>query len=271
LRWIQSSAAGIDHCLVPEVVDSDVIVTGCSGLFRDSVAEQTMALLYGLVRNLPQFFRQQVRHQFTRRPTDDLHGLPIGIAGFGGNGQRIAELLRPVAGRIVATDRLADQWRETANFPQVDALLAADGLDEMLAQSRVVIATAPLDASTRGMFGARQFSMLPHGSWFINVGRGGLVDEAALLDALDRGRVRGAGLDVVMVEPLPADSPLWDHPRVIITPHVGAQSAARYQRVTELFCLNLERFQRGERLLNLVDKTIGVPLPADRAQFMRGP
>ena len=116
LRWIQSSAAGLDHCLVPAVVNSDILVSGCYGLFCDSVAEQTMALLYGLMRGLPRFFRAGLKKEFVRQPTDDLHGKTIGIVGFGGNGQRIARLLQPLGNRILATDLYADEWGKQSRY-----------------------------------------------------------------------------------------------------------------------------------------------------------
>ncbi len=264
LKWIQSSAAGLDWCLKPPVLATDIIVSSASGLFRFSVAEQAMALLYGLVRSLPAFFRAQQKHDFTRLPTSDLHGSSVGIAGFGGNGQRIAELLRPLASRLMATDAMEDLWRETPAISRVDQLLPADGLAKMLRQSQVVIATLPLTSSTRGIFCKESFELMPAGSWFINVGRGGLVNEPDLIGALDSGQIAGAGLDVTATEPLPADSPLWDHPSVIITPHVGAQSNLRYQMVTDFFCQNLPRYLAGQRLYNIVDKGKGIPLPKDR-------
>jgi phosphoglycerate dehydrogenase-like enzyme len=264
LQWIQSSAAGLDWCLKPAVLATDIVVSSASGLFRDSVAEQAMALLYGLVRSLPAFFRAQQKHDFTRLPTCDLHGSSVGIAGFGGNGQRIAELLRPVASQLMATDAMDDLWRKTPAVTKVDRLLPANGLAEMLRQSNVVIATLPLTQLTRNIFCRETFGLMPKGSWFVNVGRGGLVNETDLIRALDSGQLAGAGLDVTATEPLPEESPLWDHPSVIITPHVGAQSGRRYQLVTDFFCRNLPKYLAGQRLYNIVDKQQGIPLPADR-------
>ncbi len=269
LRWIQSSAAGLDHCLAPPVRESPIQVSSCSGLFRDSVAEQTMALLYGLIRSLPVFFRARAQRDFGRRPTHDLHGLDIGIAGFGGNGQRIAELLMPVAGTITATDVFAELLADRPATPPIDNLWPAWQLDQLLQACQVVISTLPLDGSTERIFGARQFAAMPRGSWFVNVGRGGLVDESALVAALDSGQLAGAGLDVTAIEPLPGDSPLWDHRQVLLTPHVGAQSAGRNLRVTRLLCDNLKRFVAARPLLNLVDKSTGNVHPDDRAPYRR--
>lgn len=264
LKWIQSSAAGLDHCLTLPVIDSNIVVTGCTGLFRDSVAEQTMALLYGLIRSLPVFFRAGQRKEFIRRPTDDLHGKTIGIVGFGGNGQRIAEMLYPLGNEMIATDRFVDEWKTAVNLPPVGKLMPASQLDELLSRSDIVILTLPLDSSTECIMGSRQFQLMPEGAYFINVGRGRLVDESALIDSLQRGHLRGAGLDVTFEEPLPAGSPLWTEPNVIISPHVGAQSATRYDRVVELLIENLGRFMKGGRLKNLVDKQVGFPMPGDR-------
>ena len=264
LKWIQSSAAGLDHCLTPAVIESDIVVSGCTGLFRDSVAEQTMALLYGLVRNLPRFFLAQQKREFIRRPTDDLHGKTIGIAGFGGNGQRIAELLAPLGSEIIATERFVDEWKAVGGLPPVSEIVPAGRLNEMLERSDVVILTLPLDKSTRKIIGEPELKRMPRGSRLINVGRGQLVDEPALVAALRDGHLAGAGLDVTFTEPLPAESPLWSEPGVIISPHVGAQSSRRYELVTELFIENLKRFSTGKKIRNLVDKQVGYPLPADR-------
>ncbi len=259
LRWIQSSAAGLDHCLVPPVIDSPIIVTSASGLFADQVAEQTLALLLGLLRSLPTFFRAQQAREFIRRPTRDLHGSTVGIVGLGGNGTRIADVLKPFKTRIIATDVFADQQPAS-----VDDLWPADQLDRLLAESDIVILCVPLNEQTEGMIAAPQFSRMKRGAILINVARGPVVVEADLVAALRNGHLGGAGLDVTEVEPLPVDSPLWDLPNVIITPHVGAQSARRADDTTNLVCENLRRYFAGQPLLNLVDKQLGFPTPGSR-------
>lgn len=259
LRWIQSSAAGLDHCLVPAVIDSPIIVTSASGLFADQVAEQTLALLLGLLRSLPTFFHAQQAREFIRRPTRDLHGATVGIVGLGGNGTRIAEVLRPFKTRIIATDVFTD--------PQpacVDVLWPADQLDRLLAESDIVILCVPLNEQTEGMIAAPQLARMKRGAILINVARGPVVVEADLVAALRNGHLGAAGLDVTQVEPLPNDSPLWDMPNVIITPHVGAQSARRADDTTNLICENLRRYFAGQPLLNLVEKRLGYPTPAAR-------
>lgn len=257
LRWIQSSAAGMDHCLVPSVIDSDIVVTSASGLFADQVAEQTLALLLGLLRGLPTFFRQQQSKDFTRRATSDLHGMTVGIIGFGGNGRRIADVLAPFNVRLLATDMFP------INQPDhIDELLPATALCDVLSRVDVAILCVPLNAQTNGMIDATALSVMKPDSILINVARGPVVVEPALVDALTSGRLQAAGLDVTEIEPLPETSPLWEMPNVIITPHVGAQSAKRVDDSTDFFCENLARFVKGDPLKNIVDKELGFPRPS---------
>jgi D-3-phosphoglycerate dehydrogenase len=188
-----------------------------------------------------------------------LHGATVGIVGLGGNGTRIGQVLRPFKTRIVATDVFADEQP-----PCVDALWPADQLDRLLAESDVVILCVPLNEKTQGMIAAPQLARMKPGGILVNVARGGIVVESDLVAALRSGRLGGAGLDVTQVEPLAADSPLWDLPSVIITPHVGAQSARRADDTTRLVCENLRRYLAGRPLWNLVDKRLGFPTPAAR-------
>lgn len=255
LKWIQSSAAGMDHCLVPSVIESNIVVTSASGVLADQVAEHALALATALVRSLPVFFRAQQKKEFIRRPTRDLHRATIGIVGFGGNGRRLAEVLRAFKGRIVATDVFPVDKPE-----HVDSLWPAEKLDDLLAVSDVVILAAPLVPATRGMIDARAIARMKRGAILINMARGPLVVESALVAALRSGHLAGAGLDVTEIEPLPADSPLWELPNCLITPHVGGQSATRIDDMTDFFCENLRRWQAGRPLINLVDKRLGFPV-----------
>ncbi|TWU37829.1 Glycerate dehydrogenase [Novipirellula aureliae] len=257
LRWIQSSAAGLDHCLVPGVIDSDIPVSSASGLFAPQVAEQTFALLFGLLRKLPQFFRAEAARDFTRLPTDDLRGKTVGIVGMGGNGRMIAKMLAPWDIRLIATD-----YYPVDKPAELDELWESDRLDQLLSESEIVILTLPLNNNTLGLFDDDRFAKMPDRSYLINVARGSVVKEAALVRALQSGKLAGAGLDVTEVEPLAATSPLWDNPNVIITPHVGAQSFSRVDDSTHLACVNLRRFLAGEKPYNLVDKRLGFPHPS---------
>lgn len=257
LKFIQSSAAGLDHCLAPSIIDSPVVVCSASGLFADQVAEQTLALLLGLLRGIPIFYRQQQKHEFVRRPTADLHRKRIGIVGLGGNGRRLAQILEPFRVSIRATDYFPEH-----KPPQVEELLPHTQLLSLAAWSEILILTLPLNASTLGIIDRKVFSAMPKGSYLINVARGQCVNEQDLIDALESGRLAGAGLDVTAVEPLPAESRLYDQPNVLITPHVGAQSGPRYDDSTRLICENLKRYLAGQTLFNIVDKKLGFPHPS---------
>ncbi len=257
LKWIQSSAAGLDHCLVPGVIDSDIVVCSASGLFAPQVAEQTFALLMGLLRRIRLFTDATTRREFVRLPTDDLRGKTVGIVGLGGNGRMISRMLAPWDVKIIATDYFPEQCP-----PEVSELWPAERMDDLLAQSDIVILTLPLNAATEGLFDAARFRKMRRGSYLINVARGSVVKESALVEALESGHLAGAGLDVTEVEPLAVDSQLWDRTNVLITPHVGAQSARRVPDTTRLVCENLKRYLSGQPLWNIVDKQLGFPHPS---------
>lgn len=257
LKWIQSSAAGLDHCLVPGVIDSEILVSSASGLFAPQVAEQTFSLLFGLLRKAPLFFRAEKKREFIRLPTDDLRGKTIGIVGMGGNGRMLARMLKPWDVKLVGTDHFpVDRPSELSEF------WSADRLGELLAMSDIVLLTLPLNEHTKGIFDAKRLKQMRPGSLLINVARGAVVVEEALVEALQSGQLSGAGLDVTEVEPLPPESRLWDNPKVMISPHVGAQSSRRVDDTTDFACLNLDRYLRGELPYNRVDKELGFPHPS---------
>lgn len=258
LQWIQSSAAGLDHCLVPGVIaEPGIIVSSASGLFAPQVAEQTFALLFGLLRRIGLFERARQIPEFIRRPTDDIRGKTVGIVGLGGNGREIAKMLRPWEVKILATDYYPENQPD-----EVDALWPTSRTDELFATSDIVILTLPLNASTRHCVSEKQFAAMKPGSYFVNVARGAVVDESALVASLASGHLAGAGVDVTETEPLPPTSPLWTDPNVLITPHVGAQSIRRVDDTTDLVCINLRRYFSGLPLYNRVDKTLGFPHPS---------
>ncbi len=259
LRWIQSSAAGLDHCLVPEVINSEILVSGCSALFANQVAEHTLAILLGAIRRVPAFVEAQQKRVFKRLPTDDLHGKTVAIVGFGGNGRRIAELLNGLVDKI----QVSDQFPEF-DIPDYVNAYSPDQVDVLLEQADVLIVTLPLTSSTQEYLSEHHFSKLKHGAYFINVARGSVVDQEALVRSIEDGRIQFAALDVVEPEPLPADNKLWSFENVLITPHVGAQSALRISSTTELFCLNSLRFASGDVLINAVDKELQYPRPENR-------
>ncbi|MCE5269405.1 MAG: D-2-hydroxyacid dehydrogenase [Planctomycetaceae bacterium] len=256
LRWIQSSAAGMDHCLVPSVIESDIVVTSASGVLADQVGEHTVALVTGWCRALPTFFRAQQKKEFIRRPTRDLTRSTVGIVGMGGNGRRLVELLTPFQTRILATDLFP------VDKPAgVEDLWPADRLDDLLAAVDFLVLCLPLNDSTRGMFDAAALAKMKPGSLLVNVARGPLVVTADMVAAIESGHLAGAVMDVTEPEPLPPDSRLWEMPNVIITPHVGGQSSWRIDNMTRLFCRNLRRWQAGLPLINYLSrKRLGFPI-----------
>lgn len=255
LKWLQSSAAGMDHCLVPSVIASDILVTSASGVLADQVTEHAVALIAAWLRNLPVFFRAQQTQEFIRRPTRDLHRATIGIVGFGGVGRRMAEVLSAFKTRILAVD-----WCPVDKPAHVESLWPPAQLPELLPQVDVLILSAPLNDITRGMIDAAALAQLKPTALLANLARGPLVVERDLVAALAAGRLAGAVLDVTEIEPLPADSQLWRLPNVLITPHVAGQSARRIDDMTDFFCDNLRRCQTGQPLRNVVDKRLGFPL-----------
>ena len=256
LRWIQSSAAGMDHCLVPSVIESDLVVTSASGVLADQVAEHTIALITGWCRSLPVFFRAQADKEFIRRPTRDLTHSTIGVVGLGGVGRRLAELLSRFKTRLLATDLFPVDKPD-----YVDHLWPADRLDDLLAESDFVVLCLPLNDSTRAIIDAEALAKMKPTALLANVARGPLVVEDDLVEALLAERLAGAVMDVTDPEPLPPESRLWELPNVIITPHVAGQSARRIDNMTRLFCKNLGRWQSGRPLINyLADKRLGFPI-----------
>jgi phosphoglycerate dehydrogenase-like enzyme len=257
LRWIQSSAAGLDHCLVPPVIESGILVTSASGVLADQVAEHALALTLACTRRVPLFLAQQARREFVRWPTRDLTGATVGIVGLGGNGRRLVEVLAPFRVRILATD-----WFPERRPAGVEFLGPPEALPTLLDQADVLFLCPPLTAHTRGMIDAAALARMKPGAILVNVARGPVVDEHALAAALASGRLDSAALDVTPDEPPAPDSPLWSAPRLVITPHVGGQSAHRIDAMTDFFCDNLRRYLAGRPLVNLVDKRLGFPRPA---------
>lgn len=260
LQWIQSSAAGMDHCLVPSVVESEIIVTSASGVLSDQVAEHVMALITGFCRRLPLFLEAQKRKEFIRRPTRDLHHSTVGIVGLGGVGRRLAQVLAPFKVTILATDLFP-----VNRPPEVTELWPADRLGDMLEQVDILVLACPLTDQTRGLIDASALGRMRPDALLVNAARGPIVVERDLVSTLQAGHLAGAVMDVTEQEPLPESSPLWDLPNVIITPHVGGQSARRIDQMTDFFCDNLRRYQVNAPLRNLVDKRLGFPIPVEHS------
>ncbi|MGI8551632.1 MAG: D-2-hydroxyacid dehydrogenase [Dehalococcoidia bacterium] len=254
LRWIQAVGAGIDKMLYPELVQSDVILTSEKGQVGVHLAEHAFALLLGITRGIQRALRQprwQTR-LVIREHASELNGRTLGIVGLGGTGRAVADRAAVFGMRVVAIDS------EPVDQPaSVEWLARPDSLPELLTQSDVVVICAPLTAATERLFNGERFAQMKPGSILINVTRGEIVDYAALIEALESGKLGGAGLDTAPKEPLPESDRLWNMENVIITPHVAGASPHRGDRIVALFCENLRRFQAGQPMLGVIDKVKG--------------
>lgn len=254
LKWVQVWAAGVDGILFPEFVDSDVILTSAKGFVGTHLADQAWALILGLLRGVGRSVRERTwdNKMSIRLATWELGERTLGIVGLGGTGIEVARRAQGFEMHVIAVDPEAV---EAPTF--VHEIWKMNRFDDLLAQSDIVCICAPLTPETEGMFDDAAFQKMQSHALLINVTRGKIVDGEALIRALNDELIGGAGLDVTPVEPLPADSPLWDMQNVIITPHVAGGSPIRMDRTVALFCDNLERFLVGKPLLSVIDKRKG--------------
>jgi phosphoglycerate dehydrogenase-like enzyme len=256
LRWIQASAAGLDRLLTRELRQKGVIITNASGVHAPAVAETAWALTLAIARGLPIFFGQQRAHVWKWAPLLDLDGATAGVVGLGGIGRRYARIAAALDMRVLAVDK-----HVTSKPAEVSQLWPTRHLPELLRQSDVVLLSCPYTPETYHLLNAERLALMKPGAILVNIARGGLIDETALADALRAGKLAGAGLDVCETEPLGPESPLWDVPNLVLTPHCAGLSRHRMRRLTEFFVENLRRYQAGQPLLNQVDQEKGYPVP----------
>ena len=251
LKWIQSWSAGPDALLFPEMIASPVLLTSCKGNGAVPLAEHALMLLLMLDRQAARSLKAQSERRWDRFYHGELNGRTCGIIGTGHAGIDLAGKLRAFHMRVLGLRR-----REEAQ-PAFDRIYRQDELHAFLGRCDAVVVTAPLTDSTRGMLDADAFAAMKDGTLYVCISRGGIADDAALLDALRTGKLAGAGLDAHALEPLDPTSPFWGLPNVIVTPHHGALTSATRRRGHEIFLDNLGRLMRGEPLQNVVDKLNG--------------
>ncbi len=260
LRWIHSQAAAVHQFMYPELIESDVVLTNGRDVHAPVVAEQVMAMIFALARRIPESVRFQLKHLWAQgifwdegiTPTE-LADATLGLVGLGSIGRNVAK-------RASAMGMKVNAVREHADRPKpehVDEVLPTSELATLLSRSDYIVLSAPVTPATRGMIGRAQFSAMRKDAYLINVGRGPLVDEGALIEALREHRIAGAALDVFDQEPLPPESPLWDLENLLITPHTGGMTEKMWERHYAIFAENLRRFLAGQPLLALVDKRTG--------------
>lgn len=251
LEWVQSWAAGPDEILGPELAASPVVLTSAKGNGAIPLAEHAIWQMLMLNRDALSWIRAQDDHRWEQGTHGELNGLTVGIIGLGNSGQDLA--LKAKAFHMT----VLGMRRSQAPTPNVDELFRQDRLHELLERSDFVVVTAPVTSETRGLIGEAELRAMKKTAMFIVFSRGGIVDDDALLRALDEGWIAGAAIDAFDNEPLPADSPFWTAPNIICTPHAGARTLATRARGMDIFVDNLTRFLSGQPLVNIVDKQIG--------------
>lgn len=249
LRWVQSIGAGVDDLLRDSSLRPAIALTRVTGLFGPQIAEYVMAHLLATAQDLRRAYAAQSRRAWEQWEPALLRGRCLGVAGLGEIGRTIAERARAFGMDVVGLRR------GEGPSPGVERTYGFARMDEFLPLADYIVISLPLTPETRHLFGGPQFSRMKHGAWLVNVGRGPVVDTAALIDALRSGHLGGAILDVIETEPLPADSPLWAMPNVTITPHISGLSDPAY--VSDFFCDNARRFADGLSLRGLVDRERG--------------
>ena len=254
VRWVHSLSAGIDQVLSPELIASPVVLTNGRGVFRRPLGEWVIAAMLFFSYDLHRLIRQQAARSFEKFLVNELYGHTLGIIGYGEIGKAAAERARPFGMRIVAIRRKPEL---SVGDALVDAVYAPDRMNQMLGECDYVAVSTPLTPETRGLIGEQQFDAMKRSAVIINVGRGPVIDERALIAALESGRIRGAGLDVFEVEPLPPSSPLYRLENVLMSPHCADQTPGWLDRAVQCFVDNFERFRKGEPLQNVVDKRAG--------------
>lgn len=257
LRLIQSPGAGVDWIgRVPGVADSDVTVTNTRGAHAPSIAEHVFSILLTFTREVRQTLEWQRNHYWGRvegyRMLHEVKDGTMGIIGYGAIGHGIARRAVAFEMNVLAVDAFPVQGDE-----YVSDVWPADRLPDLLAQSDVVVVAVPLTPATRHLIDAAALEQMRPDAYLIAISRGGVVDEGALVAALRDGRIAGAGIDVAETEPLPDDSPLWDAPNLVITPHVAGASGPKERRCVEILRENLVRLANGDELVNVVDKHRG--------------
>jgi phosphoglycerate dehydrogenase-like enzyme len=275
LAWVHSATAGVERVLTPGSRQRDLLITNARGVFSRPIAEYVLMMILAVSRRLPQLLELQRERTWQPLEGAELSDVTVGIVGLGSIGRAVATLATAFGCRVIATRRRSEAGAAAApdgEPPQdearpgagstgeglvLDQVLGPDGLPALLAESDFVVLAAPLTPTTEGLIDGPALEAMKPGAWLINVARGRLVDERALLRALREGHIGGAILDTFRDEPLPPSSPFYDMDNVIVTPHTSWSSGRVLDRSVELFCANLRRYATGQPLVNVVDPAAG--------------
>jgi phosphoglycerate dehydrogenase-like enzyme len=266
LTWVHSATSGVERALTPASRERGLVVTNARGVFSRPIAEYVLMMILAVSRRLPQLLELQRERTWQPLEGTELRDVTVGIVGLGSIGRTVATLAASFGCRVVAvrrhselesTPRSADDEGPLAAELRLDRVGGPETLPELLSESDFVVLAAPLTPETEDLINADTLAMVKPGAWLINVARGRLIDERALLRALRDGHLGGAVLDTFRDEPLPPMSSFYDLPNVIVTPHTAWSSGRVLDRSVELFCDNVRRFAGGEPLLNVVDPDAG--------------
>jgi len=254
IRWLHTISAGVERLLVPEITDRpDLVLTNNTGAYDVPIAEHVVAMLFAASKRVPAHLATQARHEWKRDlEHTELRGATLVILGLGSIGGELARLASGLGMRVLGVRRDA-----TRIVPGVERVVPPEQLGDLAAEADYLAVTSALTPATRGLLSAAVIARLRPHAWIVNIARGAIIDEPALISALQEHRIGGAALDVFAVEPLPADSPLWDLDNVIVTPHVSNSSPRVRERSLALVVENVRRFKAGEPLLNVVDPAVG--------------
>lgn len=243
LRWLQNWGAGIDNLPHDFLTTHHVTVTNASGVHAYPISETVLAMMLGLTRKIPSYVRNQQAHTWhNAQMAQEMHRQTVAIIGVGAIGGEVARLCKAFEMRVLGVRRCAQP------ADNVDEMVGMDGLIDTIGRSDYIVNTLPLTPETRGLFDAAAFEAMKPSAFYINIGRGGTTDEAALVAALQSKQIAGAGIDVFAQEPLPSDSPLWDIDNLILTPHTSGSTTHYNERVLDIFTANLRAYLRGETL-----------------------
>jgi phosphoglycerate dehydrogenase-like enzyme len=259
LRWIHSPAAAVHQLMFPELIHSDIVLTNAREVHGPVVAEHVIALIFALAKKIPGSVQLQQKHLWGQQLLWDelprireVAGATLGLVGLGSIGRSVVKSAKALGMRVVAAREHPEKGSEGA-----DVVCGPAGINDLFRQADYVVLAAPVTDSTKAIANAERLALMNPGACLINVGRGPLVDEAALAAALHERKIGGAALDVFPKEPLAADSPLWDLPNLLITPHTAALTDKLWERHYALFSENLRRYLAGQPLLAVVDKRKG--------------
>ena len=252
LRWIQWAGAGVDATLFPALVESDVTLTNVRGVFDQPMAEYTLGMILGFAKDFRGSYTRQRERKWSYRLNERIAGTKALVVGAGSIGRAIARTLRAAGIEVEGVGRTA-----RSGDPDFGRVHGNEDLNRALGSADWVVLIAPLTGQTRGMFDASRFAAMKPTARFFNLGRGALVDEPAMIEALESAAIAGAGLDVFTEEPLPAASPLWEMENVFVSPHMSGDFQGHKKAMADLFVENFRRYRAGKPLVNVVDKRLG--------------